>query len=233
LQRSRRRPKGREDHCGTGRSARRGTCSAGSTGRTGRARQERRSDDLRGWQYKYVDRQGHVQRPWWRTESHQGCTCEGGSLERTRCRSGARRCSGRGRSSSSCGDSAGSDSSDSSQISHGDQVGADCDCRQYRSHGCDGQVQGRHLLEVGASQRYLLEPRRRRHLVDRGPVDLAAGLFAQQRLQRRPDVLEQLRLPESVRMNVIVLHEILGERDVVQQKRHQGDFLVAGDIAET
>jgi len=198
LQRSRRRPKGRKDHCGASRGARRCT---GRTCSAGRARQERRSDDLRGWQYKYLDRQGHVQRPWWRAESDQGCTCEGGSLERARCRSGARR-----RSGSSCGDSAGSDSC---QISHCDQVGADRDCRQYRSHGCDGQVQGRHLLEVGAPQRYLFEPRRRRHLVDRGPVDLAAGLFAQQRLQCRPDVLEQLRLPESVRMNVIVLHEIL------------------------
>src|SRR5208282_1999454 len=66
----------------TSTSTGKGTCSG--NGRTRRARQERRSDDLRGWQYKYLDRQGHVQRPWRRTKSYQGCTCEGGSRERAR-----------------------------------------------------------------------------------------------------------------------------------------------------
>jgi hypothetical protein len=109
LQRSRRRPKGREDHCGASCSTRR------SAGRTGSARQERRSDDLRGRQYKHIDRQGHVQRPWWRTESNHGGAGKICCLER------ARRHSGRGRSSSRCDDSAGTDRR---QVNHRDQLGA-------------------------------------------------------------------------------------------------------------
>ncbi len=51
-----------------------------------------------------------------------------------------------------------------------DEVGADYDGRQHRPDGCDGQVQGWHLLEVAASQRDLLEPRRRRRVADRRSV---------------------------------------------------------------
>ena len=46
------------------------------------------------------------------------------------------------------------------------EVGTHCDGQQYRSDRCDGQVQGRHLLEVAAPQRYLLQSRRRRRVVD-------------------------------------------------------------------
>jgi hypothetical protein len=50
------------------------------------------------------------------------------------------------------------------------KVGADGDGRQHRPDGCDGQVQGRNLLKVAAPQWDLLEPRRRRRMVDRPSV---------------------------------------------------------------
>ena len=109
--------------------------------------------------------------------------------------------------------------------------------RQYRSHRRHRQVQGRHLLEVSAPQRYLLEAMAaspngsRPPLTDAWPLRRRpAALPLQQRLQRRPDIVEQLGLAGSVRVDAVGLHQIGGQGDAVQQEGHVGQLLVARQV---
>ncbi len=137
----------RSGHGGVQKAAKTTAPGGRNTGCSRNTGSDRRDDDMQG-SGPPPQRQGHLQRPWRHTERNQGQA--GDSIDcRASCTSRDARASGTSSNSRTSGYRC--------EVIDGDQVRAYGHCQQYRSDRRDGQVQGRHLLQVRAPQRHVLE----------------------------------------------------------------------------
>jgi hypothetical protein len=150
--------------------------------------------DVQGWNDLYRDRPGRLQRSRWCTESRQ--------VGRDRC------ASRRGVAVSGCRPRA----VDGCVKGRTGRKGR-CDDRQHRSDRRHRQVQGRDLFEIEAAQGFLLAPWGRRRVLDEvdrsveyGRRSTVARLFAQERTQSRPHIVQELWLPEFIGVHAVGLH---------------------------
>ena len=151
-------------HGGVQKAAKAAPAAAAACGsRSTRRSCGRRIENLRRRHDLELDRQRHLQRSWRSAkggESQAGhCGCDGHARHTGSCCSGSR-----GASRRACS------VHDRRQVIDSDQVSADHGRQQHRPDRCDGEVQGRHLFQVHAPQRHLLQSRRRCRVVDCGQV---------------------------------------------------------------
>ena len=165
----------------------------------------RRDDDLRGWHDEHVDRQGHVQRPWRSTESRPSRN------RRRRQRSPRQPLPG-----VRCPAAA------AAQLRRPARHRPPPPSRLRRPSRRRRPPPAIRIRPARLPSARTAPTRSPRTAAERAPATaawpewltaqqaIAAGLFAQQRLQGRPNIVEQDGLTRGVRVNVVVLQEMSG-----------------------